>query len=115
MYLLGLDIGSSSIKAALVDSETSLAITTASYPPTEMPIKALKPDWAEQDPDIWWEYASKAIQACLVKNPAQAKKIKAIGISYQMHGLVIVDKTGKALRPSIISVSYTHLTLPTKA
>ena len=102
MYLLGLDIGSSSIKAAIVDSLTSLALTTASFPPTEMKIQALQPDWAEQDPDTWWEYASKAIQACLAKNPIQAKEIKAIGISYQMHGLVIVDKNGTPLRPSII-------------
>ncbi len=102
MYLLGLDIGSSSIKAALVDAETSQVVTSASYPPTEMQIQALQPNWAEQDPNLWWEYASKAIQACLSKNSLKHTEIKAIGISYQMHGLVIVDKEGKPLRPSII-------------
>ncbi len=102
MYLLGLDVGSSSIKAALVDMHSSGAIATSSYPSTEMPIHAVKPDWAEQDPDMWWEYASKAIQSCISQSQINSTDIKAIGISYQMHGLVVVDKDGNPLRPSII-------------
>jgi xylulokinase len=102
MYLLGLDVGSSSIKAALVDMQTCAAVATSSFPNTEMPIQALNPDWAEQDPDMWWEYASKAIQACVTKSQIDKADIKAIGISYQMHGLVVVDIDGKPLRPSII-------------
>lgn len=102
MYLLGLDLGSSSIKAALVDMQSSVAIATSSFPSTEMPIHAVKPDWAEQDTDMWWEYASKAIQSCMTQSQIDSSEIKAIGISYQMHGLVVVDKEGKPLRPSII-------------
>lgn len=102
MYLLGLDVGSSSIKAALVDIKSLQAVATTSHPPTEMAIQAVKPDWAEQDPGMWWDYAAKAIQACLAKQQVKADEIKAIGISYQMHGLVVLDKYGSPLRPSII-------------
>jgi len=102
MYLLGLDIGSSSIKAALVDAQSHTAIATSSFPSTEMPIQAINPDWAEQDPNMWWTYASEAIQSCLSQSHIDPNDIKAIGISYQMHGLVVVDKNGQPLRPSII-------------
>lgn len=102
MYLLGLDVGSSSIKAAIVESDSRKAICTASYPATEMVIQAQQATWAEQDPNMWWEYASKAIQACLQKSSISPTDIKAIGISYQMHGLVAVDVDGIPVRPSII-------------
>ena len=102
MYLLGLDIGSSSIKAAVVSVDSRMPVATASYPPKEMVIHAPQATWAEQDPDIWWEYASKAIHSCLGTSEVKVSEIQAIGISYQMHGLVAVDKEGVPVRPSII-------------
>ena len=102
MYLLGLDIGSSSIKAAVVAIDSRSPVATASYPPTEMAIQAPQAAWAEQDPDMWWAYAAKAIQACLEMSQVKVTDIQAIGISYQMHGLVAVDQQGVPVRPSII-------------
>lgn len=101
-YLLGYDLGSSSIKASLIDAATGQSAASAQSPAEEMPMLAVNPGWAEQDPDMWWEHAVKALQACLKKSGAKADEIVAIGISYQMHGLVCVDKDQKVLRPSII-------------
>jgi xylulokinase len=101
-YLLGYDLGSSSVKASLVNAETGQAVASAQSPAEEMPMLAVKPGWAEQDPEMWWEHVVKSTQACLKKAGVQAGDIEAIGISYQMHGLVCVDKNQKALRPSII-------------
>ncbi len=101
-YLLGLDIGSSSIKASLVDSATGALKTSASSPATELPIHAEKPGWAEQDPSLWWEHVGKACALINDKDNSLLKSVSAVGISYQMHGLVVVDKNHKPLRPSII-------------
>lgn len=111
MYLLGYDIGSSSVKASLVNAETGKCVASAFYPKTEAPIIAVRQGWAEQDPQMWWENLKLATQAVLVESGADAKDIKAIGISYQMHGLVCVDKEQRVLRPAIIwcdsrAVSY---------
>lgn len=99
-YLLGIDVGSSSVKASLVDAASGTTIASAQAPQEEMPMHAAQPGWAEQDPELWWKYASESIQACLAK--AAKGDVIAIGISYQMHGLVCVDKDQKVLRPSII-------------
>jgi xylulokinase len=101
-YLLGLDIGSSSVKASLVDAGSGKTVASAQSPSEEMPMLAVKPGWAEQDPEMWWQHAVICIQSCLKKIPGAGKDIAAIGISYQMHGLVVIDKNQKALRPSII-------------
>jgi xylulokinase len=102
MYSLGYDIGSSFIKAAIVDVEHGTVIAKASYPDKELPINAPATGWAEQDPASWWT-AVKGVTALLAMQQAVSlKEIRAIGISYQMHGLVLVDKNGTALRPSII-------------
>lgn len=102
MNLLGFDLGSSSVKASIIDANTGRCIATAFHPKVEMKISAPHSDWAEQDPEMWWE-SIVAATAELLQNPAVKKdSIKAIGISYQMHGLVTVDKNGKVLRPSII-------------
>ena len=111
MYLLGYDIGSSSVKASLVNAETGKCVASAFYPKTEAPIIAVRQGWAEQDPQMWWDNLKLATQAVLVESGADAKDIKAIGISYQMHGLVCVDKEQRVLRPAIIwcdsrAVSY---------
>ena len=102
MYLLGYDIGSSSVKASLVNAESGKCVSSAFFPKSEAPILAVKQGWAEQDPESWWTYLKQATQAILAESGIDSADIKAIGISYQMHGLVCVDKNQKALRPSII-------------
>jgi len=99
--LLGYDIGSSSIKATLFDPEDGTAVVSTISPAVEMPIIAKKPGWAEQEPRIWWEHVVKAT-ARIKAAGGNLKEVKAIGISYQMHGLVLVDKQLNVLRPSII-------------
>ena len=101
-YLLGYDIGSSSVKASLVSIETGKSVASAFYPDSEAPIKALNPGWAEQEPDDWWTYLKNVTAKVMQMSGAKGNDIEAIGISYQMHGLVCVDKNGKALRPAII-------------
>lgn len=101
-YLLGIDLGSSSIKASLVDADSGATVAAAQSPKEEMAMKAVQPGWAEQEPDLWWEHARNAIHATLKSAKISSTDILAIGISYQMHGLVCVDKNKKVLRPSII-------------
>jgi len=102
MLLLGIDLGSSSVKVSVIDGETGKTISSASYPPTEMEISAPRPGWAEQDPEAWWKNFTLALQACLDPLGGKKESIGAIGVAYQMHGLVAVDGKGKVLRPSII-------------
>ncbi len=98
MYLLGYDIGSSSVKASLVNAESGKCVSSAFFPKTEAEIIAVKPGWAEQNPENWWENLKMATQAVLADSRVDAADIKAIGISYQMHGLVCVDKDQHVLR-----------------
>ena len=102
MYLLGYDIGSSSVKASLVDAQSGRCVASAFYPKSEAAIIANKPGWAEQEPSSWWENLKLATADVMATSAADPKDIKAIGISYQMHGLVCVDKDLNVLRPSII-------------
>lgn len=102
MYLLGYDIGSSSVKASLVDAQSGKCAATAFYPKTEAAILAVKPGWAEQEPSSWWENLKLATADIMASSGARPEDVKAIGISYQMHGLVCVDKDLNVLRPSII-------------
>ena len=102
MYLLGFDIGSSSVKASLINGETGDCLGSAFYPKQEMKITANKPGWAEQDPELWWTNLKLALADVLAQSRVEAKAIDSIGISYQMHGLVAVDKNKQVLRPSII-------------
>jgi xylulokinase len=102
MYTIGYDVGSSFVKAALVDVERGTVVAQASYPDQEMLINAPVSGWAEQDPTTWWK-AVKGVTALLAaQKSVSLKDVKAIGISYQMHGLVLVGKDGTPLRPSII-------------
>ncbi|ASU35225.1 xylulokinase [Mucilaginibacter xinganensis] len=102
MLLLGIDIGTSSVKVSIVDASLQKVLAAAQYPDAESPIIALQPGWAEQSPEMWWEHAQHAIRLChqtAAYNPAD---IAAIGIAYQMHGLVLVDQHQQVLRNSII-------------
>jgi len=102
MLLLGIDIGTSSVKASVVDAATQKVIASAQFPDTESPIIALQPGWAEQSPDMWWEHTQNAIELCNKTGFYNPYDIAAIGIAYQMHGLVLVDKDQQVLRNSII-------------
>ena len=101
-YLLGFDVGSSSVKASLVNADSGKCVSSAFFPEKEAPIKAVKAGWAEQEPDSWWQYAKQALQKIMAESHVTGEEIVAIGISYQMHGLVCVDKSLKPLRPAII-------------
>ena len=101
-YLLGYDIGTSSVKASLVDAQTGQTIASAQYPDSEAPIMSKQAGWAEQEPEMWWDELKAATSRVAEKAGGSLADVKAIGISYQMHGLVCVDKEGNALRPSII-------------
>lgn len=102
MYLIGYDIGSSSIKAALVDAASGQTLSIAQYPDSEMEIAAPQAGWAEQMPQTWWDYVCKATHRLLALHPEAAQNVGGIGIAYQMHGLVLIDKQHQVLRPSII-------------
>ena len=110
-FLLGFDVGSSSVKASLTDADSGEIAASAFFPDHEAPIMAVKTGWAEQDPQMWWDNAKLSLQKIMAETGAKGEDILAIGISYQMHGLVCVDKNQNVLRPSIIwcdsrAVSY---------
>ena len=100
--LMGYDVGSSSIKATLLDAGTGQALASATSPEKELEIIAQQADWAEQDPATWWQHVKLATQKIKASAKFDPADVKAIGISYQMHGLVLVDKNQAVLRPSII-------------
>ena len=102
MFLLGLDIGTSFIKASIIDARTLVTIASAQYPESETAIISLKPGWAEQSPDMWWAHTIKVIQLLHATGKYDPDQIVAIGIAYQMHGLVLVDAEQKVLRDAII-------------
>lgn len=100
--LLGFDVGSSSVKASLVDVNSGECVATAFYPEHEAPIKSVRNGWAEQDPEMWWANAKLALARIMAESGAKGDDIRAIGISYQMHGLVCVDKAQRPVRDAII-------------
>lgn len=102
MYLLGFDIGSSSVKASLLEGDSGKCIASAFYPKKEMKITAIRKGWAEQDPEQWWENLKLAVADVMHQSAVSPSDIDSIGISYQMHGLVLVDSRQQVLRPSII-------------
>ncbi|MEJ0105674.1 MAG: FGGY family carbohydrate kinase [Bacteroidota bacterium] len=102
MLLLGIDLGTSSIKVSIVDADTQQMVVSVQYPETETPIIAERTGWAEQSPDTWWEHVQRAILKANAAKKYNPRDIGAIGIAYQMHGLVIVDKQQNVLRNSII-------------
>jgi len=102
MLLLGIDLGSSSVKASVIEGDSGKCLASAFYPADEMKIIALNQGWAEQDTSVWWTNLVASISDCTGKLGQRKNEIGAIGISYQMHGLVTVDKNNNVLRPSII-------------
>src|SRR5688572_8611401 len=102
MLLLGIDLGTSSIKVSVVDADSQKIVASATYPETETDIIAVQPGWAEQSPDQWWEHVKQAILKCHASGAYDPLLIAAIGIAYQMHGLVLVDKQQHVLRNAII-------------
>src|SRR4030043_176643 len=100
--LLGYDVGSSSIKVTLMDAQTGQVLAAATSPEKELEIVAKQIGWAEQDPAVWWKHVKTATKKIQAQAEFDAGDVHAIGISYQMHGLVVVDKNNKVLRPSII-------------
>ena len=102
MLLCGIDVGTSSIKLSVVDASTKKIIHTCSFPETENEIISTSPGYAEQDPEHWWYCTKQVIKMANATKKYNPLDISAIGISYQMHGLVILDKDKQVLRPSII-------------
>ena len=102
MLLLGIDLGTSSIKVSVMDANSRKCIVTVQHPETETAIKSLKKGWAEQSPDLWWQHIQEAILKAHSTKKYYPKDIVAIGIAYQMHGLVLVNKEQQVLRDSII-------------
>ncbi|WP_096086224.1 xylulokinase [Agaribacterium haliotis] len=102
MYTLGIDLGTSSVKLSLFDAQAGAQIDALTSPETEFEIISSQPGWAEQEPELWWQAVEQGITNLLARNPGAGVKVRAIGIAYQMHGLVAVDKQRRAVCPSII-------------
>ena len=102
MYYIGYDIGSSSIKIALLNAKKNKEVAVINEPKGEMKIEAIRTNWAEQSPDLWWEYLCSGTKRILFENKINSSQILGVGISYQMHGLVLLDKNKKVLRNAII-------------
>ncbi len=102
MLLLGIDLGTSTVKVSVVDAADGKCITSAFFPENEADIMAPRSGWAEQSPDLWWEYVQQAVLRCHAHGKYHPEEIGAVGIAYQMHGLVLVDREQHVLRNSII-------------
>jgi xylulokinase len=102
MYTIGYDIGSSSVKAALVEAATGRVLARVQAPAEEMEMQAPEHGWAEQDPELWYRYVCETTRELFARTQVQSDAVKAVGIGYQMHGLVLTDADGKVVRPSII-------------
>lgn len=100
MKSLGIDIGSSSVKVSLLEIETGECVASSTNPQSEMRIDAPRPGWAEQDPETWWYYACEGIRH--ISTDHNLREVVSIGITYQMHGLTLLDRAGKPLRKAII-------------
>lgn len=115
MLLLGIDVGTSSIKVSVVDAATQACVVSAQYPETETGVVSLQPGWAEQSPDTWWEHVQEAIKKANAAKKYDPQEIGAIGVAYQMHGLVLVDKNQQVLRNAIIWSDSRAVMLGSKA
>lgn len=102
MLLIGFDVGSSFIKGALIEGESGRTLAAVAVPAQELKIESIYTGWAEQDPDQWWQCVQQAAAKLRQQHPFEAKAVRGIGLSYQMHGLVLIDRQGRVLRPAII-------------
>ncbi|MDP5172530.1 MAG: FGGY family carbohydrate kinase [Bacteroidia bacterium] len=102
MYFIGYDIGNANIKAALFDGESNRVVEVIQYPNTGMDMISRRTGWAEQQPELWWMHFCMATRKLLSQTGVNPAEIEAIGIAYQMHGLVLIDSDGQVLRPAII-------------
>ena len=102
MYLLGYDVGSSSVKASLVDVSPGKCVSSAFYPKQKAPIKSLQPGWAEQDPEDWFQAVVRGLKVILEKSKVNPADIAGVSYSGQMHGLVALDENNEVIRPSIL-------------
>ena len=97
-YILGVDIGTSGTKTVLFD-ENGTALSSATY---EYPLYTPQNGYAEQDPEDWWNASVHGISDVIAESGIPASEIKGIGLSGQMHGLVMLDADCKVIRKSII-------------
>ncbi len=97
-YLLGIDVGTTGSKALLVEPDGSVRASAT----TEYPFQTPHPLWAEQEPHEWWRATIESIRRVLAESGARAEEIAAIGLTGQMHGLVLLDAAGEVLRPCIM-------------
>jgi len=102
MYFLGIDLGSSSIKLSVLDTRAGKITAAVTVPEAEMDMDAPQFGWAEQQPELWWDYVKQGLGQLKSSHHVDLKKINGIGIAYQMHGLVLTDENLQPLRPSII-------------
>jgi xylulokinase len=98
-YWLGLDIGTTGSRAVIMDEEGTVRAAASG---DHAPMKQLQPTWAEQDPEDWWHAAQEAIRAALRQADIRGSDIVGIGLSGQMHGVVLLDEHHQVVRPSII-------------
>jgi xylulokinase len=115
MLFLGIDVGSSSVKLSVLDGHTGKSLGALSYPDSELAIESPQPGFAEQNPDTWWDCVRQGFSRLVARGTFNPQQIDAIGISYQMHGLVVVDKNQQVLRPSIIWCDSRAVPLGNKA
>lgn len=115
MYFLGIDVGTSSVKVSIVEASSQRKVCSAQYPAVEAAINSPQPNWAEQNPLDWWAYFKQALSKANATGLYDPKQITAIGIAYQMHGLVVVDKNQQVLRNAIIWCDSRAVTLGNKA
>lgn len=102
MLLLGIDVGTSSVKVSVINAADTQLVASAQFPETEADIISHHPGWAEQEPENWWHYTCQAVQKLNASGRFRPNDISAVGIAYQMHGLVLVDENHQVLRPAII-------------
>ncbi|HEX9116359.1 MAG TPA: FGGY family carbohydrate kinase, partial [Anaerolineae bacterium] len=96
--LIGIDLGTSGVKALAIDENGRLLASATE----EYPLHTPRPLWTEQDPEDWWQGATRALKRVLAAEGVDAGAVAGIGLSGQMHGLVLLDGDGRVLRPAIL-------------
>jgi len=97
-YLLGIDVGTTGSKAVLIDTAGSVVAEATN----EYPMSTPQPAWAEQDPNDWWATTIASIRRVLEQSGGRGERVAGVGLTGQMHGLVLLDSKGDVLRPCIM-------------